>query len=199
MRKWLAGAIALLVLVVLVWMQMRSDDPEPVVAEHVAAPAAAAAPAVIPAAAKGSSAAAQAAAPEDELDLPERSGKIDPRSDEFFNKFDDVVPRELTRNAARCYEGRHGSLHRNQKLSLRFKTRIRDGKVIISDVTIKESTLNDAALETCFIQEVARSTWKDDELPDWEQDDELVLRPERGMKKFWRDNEDYVGPEAPRL
>jgi len=66
-------------------------------------------------------------------------------------------------------------------------------------VTIKESTLSDPALETCFIQEVQRSSWKDSELPDWEQDDELVLRPERGMKKYWKDNVDYVGGVAPPL
>jgi len=66
-------------------------------------------------------------------------------------------------------------------------------------VTIKESTLEDSALETCFIQEVARSSWKDAELPDWDQDDEVVLRPERGMKKFWKDNMDYVGAAAPPL
>src|SRR5262249_38283309 len=155
----------------------------------MAAPAPAAAPAAKPA----PSEAPAAAAPE-----PERPAKLDPRSDEFFNKFDDVVPNRLTRKAAKCYEGRHGQLHRNQKLSLRFKTKIVNGEVSVHDVTIKESTLNDSALETCFIQEVMRSTWKDDELPDWEQDDELVIRPERGMKKFWRDNIDYVGAEAPR-
>jgi len=78
------------------------------------------------------------------------------------------------------------------------QTKIVNGEVSVHDVTIKESTINDPALETCFIQEVMRATWKDDELPDWEQDDELVIRPERGMKKFWRDNIDYVGAEAPR-
>src|SRR5215471_11572759 len=69
---------------------------------------------------------------------PERPAKLDPRSDEFFNKFDDVVPNRLTRNAAKCYEGRHGQLHRNQKLSLRFKTKIVNGEVSVHDVTIKE-------------------------------------------------------------
>jgi hypothetical protein len=204
MRKWLAGALALLVLVILLWMQLRS--PEPAVAAHAAAPAAAAVPAVPKvdrAAAIGppavAQAAPQAAPPEQELDLPERSAKIDPKSDEFFTRFDEVVPRELTRNAARCYEGRHGQLHRNQGLKLKYKIRIVNGQVTVRDITVKESTIEDPALETCFLQEVARSTWKDDELPDWEQDDELVIRPERGMKKYWRDNVDYVGPEAPRL
>lgn len=202
MRKWLAGAIALLVLAVVLWMQLQSPVARPVVAEHAVSPAAAAAPAVGPAAGSGTSAVAQAAAPaapEPELDVPERPAKIDPRSDEFFTRFDEVVPRELTRNAARCYEGRHGQLHRNQGLKLKYKIRIAKGQVTVHDITVKESSIEDSALETCFIQEVARSSWKDDELPDWEQDDELVIRPERGMKKYWRDNADYVGPEAPRL
>ena len=202
MRKWLAGAVALLVLAVVLWMQLRSPDAEPIAAEHAAPPAAAAVPAVVPAAASGPPAVAQAAAQtaaEPELDVPERGAKIDPKGDEFFTRFDEVVPRELTRNAAKCYEGRHGQLHRNQGLKLKYKIRIAGGQVTIRDVTIKESTIEDPALETCFIQEVARSTWKDDELPDWEQDDELVIRPERGMKKYWRDNVDYVGPEAPRM
>ena len=200
MGKWLAaGGVVLIALVVLLWLQMQPSDPVP--RAHAAV-----VPAEVPQAAVPSVAAAPppkapaAAAPAEAVPAPSPApGKLDPRSDEFFYKFDEVVPQRLARNAAKCYEGRHGSLHRNQKLSLRFKTKIVDGEVTVKDVTIKESTLGDAALETCFIQEVARSTWKDAELPDWEQDDEVVLRPERGMKKFWRDNMDYVGAEAPKL
>src|SRR5262245_33661788 len=197
MGKWLAvGGIALLALALLLWLQMRPEEAAP--ATRQVAPPSSPSPTVAAAPAK----AAAAAATEDEAEPPAEPAaapaKLDPRSDAFFYKFDEVVPNRLTRNAAKCYEGRHGQLHRNQKLSLRFKTKIVNGEVTVHDVTIKESTLNDSALETCFIQEVLRSTWKDDELPDWEQDDELVIRPERGMKKFWRDNVDYVGAEAPR-
>lgn len=192
-KKWLlAGGVAIVAILVLLWLQMGPSDPPPAGHKRVAAaPTQLAMVTDRPAAAP---VAAPAAAPPPEVP----PGKLDPRSDEFFYKFDEVVPKALTRNAAKCYEGRHGQLHRNQKLSLRFKTRIVNGQVTVRDVTIKESTLNDPALETCFIQEVQRSTWKDDDLPDWEQDDELVLRPERGMKKFWKDNVDYVGAEAPR-
>jgi hypothetical protein len=201
MAKWLAaGGVAIVAILLLLWLQMK-DDPAPT-AHAVAAPAppaqiamAAAKPEPVkPGAAPATDEPPAAAPPEPEP----KPGKLDPRSDEFFNKFDDVVPNRLTRNAAKCYEGRHGQLHRNQKLSLRFKTKIVNGEVSVHDVTIKESTIGDPALETCFIQAVQRSTWKDDELPDWEQDDELVIRPERGMKKFWQDNVDYVGAEAPR-
>jgi hypothetical protein len=198
MGKWLAaGGLAIAVILVLLWLQLGSTDPAPVTrAPSAPAPTKVAMAAARPAA--PAPAAAATAPVTDEAPPPAAApAKLDPRSDEFFYKFDDVVPNRLTRNAAKCYEGRHGQLHRNQKLSLRFKTRIHGGEVSIHDVTIKESTLNDPALETCFIQEIQRASWKDDELPDWEQDDELVLRPERGMKKFWRDNVDYVGGEAP--
>ena len=191
MAKWLAaGGVAVVALLILLLLQMRPSTPAPVA--HKPAP-----PATQVAMLAKPVAAVPAAEPAAEPEVP--PGKLDPRSDEFFYKFDELMPKTLTRNAAKCYEGRHGQLHRNQKLSLRFKTRIVNGEVSIHDVKIKESTLNDPALETCFIQEVQRSAWKDNELPDWEQDDELVLRPERGMKKYWKDNIDYVGAAAPRL
>lgn len=198
-KKWLlAGGIAILAILLVLWLQMRPSDAPPVTHKAAdAAPAQVAMAAAKPAAAKPTAAVAEPAEEPPPPDVP--PGKLDPRSDEFFYKFDEAMPKTLTKNAAKCYEGRHGQLHRNQKLSLRFKTKIVNGQVTVRDVTIKESTLNDPALETCFIQEVQRSTWKDDELPDWEQDDELVLRPERGMKKYWKDNVDYVGAVAPPL
>jgi hypothetical protein len=196
MGKWLAiGGVLLLALLLLLWREMRPTEARtaPARARETAAPdPSIAAPTPAPAPVPAVAAAAPAAVPE------ARPAKLDPRSDEFFYKFDETIPKVLTRNAAKCYEGRHGSLHRNQKLSLRYKVKVVDGAVVVHDVTIKESTLHDAALETCFIQQVQRSTWKDDELPDVAIDDELVLRPERGMKKFWQDNVDYVGTEAPR-
>jgi hypothetical protein len=199
MKKWLVtGGLVILVLVLLLWREMQ-----PPLAQAMPAlahkPAAALAPATeTQAAARKPATALAEAEPVAVATADPKPAKLDPRSDEFFYKFDEMIPKVLTRNAAKCYEGRHGSLHRNQKLSLRYKVQVVNGEVQVHDVTIKESTLHDSALETCFIQEVQRSTWKDDELPDVAIDDELVLRPERGMKKYWRDNIDYVGDEAPR-
>jgi len=201
MGKWLAaGAVALLVLMALLWTQIRPSASSvavhkpaaPRVAEVVDSPGTAAYLANVQSGAGGNP-----DHPAPEPVVP--PGKIDPRSDAFFQKFDEVVPRRLTENAAKCYEGRHGTLHRNQKLSLMFKTKIVNGVVTVQDVKIKENTLNDSALENCFIQQVQGSSWKDDELPDWEQDDQLVLRPERGMKKYWQENINATGPEAPPL
>jgi len=198
MSKWLAaGGLVVIVLLLLLWREMRPTDAKPVapVKSHELAvaptPAAIEVPAALPA-----PAAAEVVQPASTPDA--KPAKLDPRSDEFFYRFDETIPKVLTRNAAKCYEGSHGKLHRNQKLSLRYKVKVVNGEVGIHDVTIKESTLGDSALETCFIQAVQRSTWTDDQLPDVGIDDELVLRPERGMKKYWQDNMDYVGAEAPR-
>jgi hypothetical protein len=140
----------------------------------------------------------EVASAEPKVVADDKPAKMDVRSDEFFNKFDEAIPKVLTRNAAKCYEGRHHSLHRNQKLSLRYKVHTVNGQVVVSDVTIKDNTIHDPALESCFIQQVLHSTWKDDSFPDFAMDDELVLRPERGMKKYWKEDMDYVGAEAPK-
>jgi len=199
MKKWLVAAgLVILVLVLLLWREMQ-----PLAQATPAQPHKPAAAALVPATEHHAAAEKPAPAPAEAAPVAVaatdgKPAKLDPRSDEFFYKFDELIPKVLTRNAAKCYEGHHGSLHRNQKLSLRYKVQVVNGEVQVHDVTIKESTLHDAGLETCFIQAVQRSTWKDDELPDVAIDDELVLRPERGMKKYWQDNIDYVGDEAPR-
>lgn len=201
MGKWLAiggGVVVLLLLLLL--REMRSTDARTAPVKPQA-PVAAHEQVATPAAAAGVSAAMAPAAAAPTAPVAATDGKpakLDPRSDEFFYKFDETIPKVLTRNAAKCYDGRSGSLQRNQKLSLNYKVKVVNGEVLVQDVKIKESTLNDSALETCFIQAVQRSTWKDDALPDVTIDDMVVLRPERGMRKYSQENIDYVGAEAPR-
>jgi hypothetical protein len=188
MRKWITAACAILVIAVLV--MLRSEVLSPGESMAAAAPKAlrSASPPAVPAPAAIAPAPTPAPAPE----APQPPKKLDPQSDAFFYKFDEVVPARLTRAAATCYEGaRH--VHRNQKLKLGFKTHIVDGEVTVVDVKVLESTLDYPGLEACFIREVSAVHWHDDALPNWEQDDQLVLRPERGMKKFMRENMEYEG------
>ncbi len=185
MGKWLAlAALAVLALALVVLRQLGQPGLEaeaaPVrvrPAEVVLAPVAAPAARIV--------VAAPAAAPAAEV-----PARIDVQSDAFFYTFQEVVPKVLSRNAARCYEGIATRVHRNQKLVLAFKTRIAAGVVTVRDVVITTSTLDNPALEACFLQEVQRSTWTDPALPDWEADDELVIRPERGLKKYLRASQD---------
>lgn len=184
MRTWLAlAALAVLALALVVLRQLGDvADAAPVpgrpaVATTARAPAIAAAPApVAPAVVAPPAEAAPA--------------RIDVQSDAFFYAFQEVVPKVLSRNAASCYEGIAKRVHRNQKLVLAFKTRIAAGVVTIHDVVATTDTLDDRALTACFVQQVQRSTWTDPALPDWEADDELVIRPERGLKKYLRASQD---------
>jgi hypothetical protein len=187
MAKWLvAGAIVIAALAVLLWMQIREPSAAPSPSGEAAKPSTA----------TGTVAAPSAAATKPEavaLAEPDQPKKLDPQSDAFFYRFDETVPANLTRAAADCYTGGLNRVHRNQKLKLGFKTRIVKGEVTVTELKVLESTLNNPALEACFVQKVTAAHWHDDELPDWTQDDQLVIRPERGMKKFTKENMDYEG------
>lgn len=199
MAKWLVGAgIAIVVMLVLLWRQLDDSSataapppPKPVAVavtqptpSDVATPVAVEPVAVVP-------------VPEP---VPERKKKIDVESDEFFHKFQEVVPAVLSRNAVKCYEGISKRVNRSQSVVYKFKVKIKDGVVTIKDTAVERSSLGDgnSALETCFLQEIARSTWTDAELPDWEAEDQLTISPERGLKKYTRENIEYVGEPAPR-
>ncbi len=186
MTKWLAaGTVLVLALLAVLWMQIREPSAAPVVAARKADVAAA--PAQV--AAQAAPVAPKAAVAAE----PDKPKKLDPASDAFFYKFDEQVPPALTAEAAKCYSGGLHRVHRNAKVKLGYTIAIKDGVLAISNVHVIESTVNDKQLEECFAREVAKVTWRDDELPDWKQDDELVIRPERGMKKFTAENRNYEG------
>ena len=179
-KKLAAGAIVVLVGLALIYWQMR--DPHTAVAQAPALPAR-----VAPTA---QAVAAVAAAHE----APRADGKIDPASDAFTYHYDEVIDQAMTAQAAKCYSGGLHRVHRNQKLKLSYTTTIKNGVVSVGDVKIVESTINDKALESCFAREAAKATWRDDALPDYVSKNEtLVIRPERGMKKFTKENLDYQG------
>lgn len=186
MGKWLAAATAAVIaLLAMLWLQIR----EPAVTAHVA-PKQVVQVTVTP---EQNRVAALRKIGEHVASAEKKAGKLDPKSDAFFYKFDEAIPPALTAEAAKCYTGGLHRVHRNAKVKLGYKITIKDGVLGITDVKVLESTVNDKALEACFAREVAKVTWKDDELPDWAQDDELVIRPERGMKKFTAENLAYEG------
>lgn len=195
MGKWLAaGGIALIAALLLMWKQVSSSSAEP-------SPAPLAPTKVEQAAAPPG--AAPAARPEnvldEELPVDETPKKLEKASDEFFYAFTEKVPKVLSKDAAECYAGKLGSKNRNAKLVLNFNVKVRSGKVTIDDVKVAMSTLNDPALESCFIQKVSRSGWEDASLPDEDWPDELVIRPERGLKKYVKENVEYLGDETHKL
>jgi hypothetical protein len=85
-------------------------------------------------------------------------------------------------------------VHRNAKVKLTFRDRIKNGEVTIYDVKVDpETTITDKALVDCFVKKASEFHWHDDQLPDWDQADMLLIRPERGMKKHTKENMEYQG------
>jgi hypothetical protein len=188
MKKILAGiaTAGVIALVILIWIQMHETvDAAPAPKQEMAAPA----PVAVAEKAKLAAIAKQVAAAEPQ------NGKVSPASDEFFYRFDDLQPSMLTRNAAKCYTGGLHRVHRNQKVKLAFNNRIVNGEVTVTDVRVvkDETTIDDPEMVECFRHEVEATHWHDDTLPDWNAPDELVIRPERGMKKFTKENLEYEG------
>ena len=185
MGKWLAIAAALvLALLALLWFQI--NEPATAVAS-ASQREAAAEPAQDPAIAQLARAAEQV------REAEARGDKIDPASDAFTYAFDERVPPLLTMQAAKCYTGGINRVHRNQSVKFGYNLKIKDGKVTVHDVRVIESKISDQRLIDCFAQEIAAVTWTDNQLPDWQQEDELVISPERGMKKFTKENLEYEG------
>lgn len=187
MKKVLAAVavVGVVALVILIWIQLHETvSAAPAPGHEVAAPLA---PLAIAERAKLAAIAKQitAADPQD--------GKVSPASDEFFYRFDDLQPSMLTRNAAKCYTGGLHRVHRNQKVKLAFHNKIVNGEVTVTDVKVVESTIDDPAMVECFRHEVEITHWHDDTLPNWDAPDELVIRPERGMKKYTKEDMDYEG------
>ncbi|MBX3159624.1 MAG: hypothetical protein KF773_26880 [Deltaproteobacteria bacterium] len=142
---------------------------------------------------------------------PDGKKIIDTGSDDFYKHFIEIIPKRLWKEAAVCYEGRLGTRHRNSKMKLLFDVVVKNGVATIQNTRVgpdeedgSVNTINDSAVESCFFQHVARYTWNaNDDMPEgyampaeYRYEDSLVIRPERS-KKYYKDNVDYVGGEAP--
>lgn len=186
---WLAAAAAVIaVLVIALWLQIRGPALAAVPATAHATPVHVDTVPELVQKHELAGIAAQAVA------APAQTGKVSPASDEFFHQFYDVQPAILTRNAARCYGGGLDRVHRNGKVKLTFTNRIVDGEVTVEDVSVSgDTTIDSKQLIDCFIRAVKATHWHDDSLPDWSGPDELVLRPERGMKKYSEASLKYEG------
>jgi hypothetical protein len=196
MGKWLAalGAI-LLVVLVLLWRELDSSSAAPLPPVKPEAPAQVAqAPEPKPEVKQPEAPAAEAPDPSKE--------KMDPQSDEFFREHDEIVVPNMMRSAVKCWDSlpaaKRQSFHRNQSLVAKFKQKIRNGVVTIEGLEVERSTINDPALEACFVQQLRSTTWTNPRLPDWDQEDQIKLGP-RTLKKYTRENIEYVGAEAPPL
>ena len=121
--------------------------------------------------------------------------KVNPNSDEFLDRFVERQPRAASAAAMSCYRGTTHRKTMDQWIKFSFVSHVKNGEVTFSDVKTKESRLDDRDLETCMLAAVANTHWHDDSLPDVDSyEDETVLNPERGGKKYLHDNDDDATP-----
>ena len=189
MKKLLAiGTFGLLVLLGLIWHQLHEPaEAAPAPVTQVATAPVADVPAAPPSGLQ--KVAAKVA------EANEKAGKLDPASDAFFEAFWERAPGEPQVNAATCYTGGMNRVHRNAKLKLWVDIKVRNGEVTYNNVQIDpETTITDKTLVECMVKQVAATHWHDDSLPDYDLPrDEVLIRPERGMKKYTQENRDYQG------
>ena len=200
-KKWLGiAALALIAILIVMWRQVDTDvsaAPEAKPVQVAQAPVQQAlTPITVPPSAP-EVVEAPAAPLEEKTD---DGGKYDPQSDEFFYKHDEIVVPQVMRSAVKCWEALEPAkkklFHRNQSIVIKFKQKIVNGTVTMYDAKVERSSIKDPALESCFYKQVIATTWHDDKLPDWEQDDEVKISP-RVLKKYTRENIEYEGREAP--
>ncbi|MGZ3429103.1 MAG: hypothetical protein ACXVCV_20765 [Polyangia bacterium] len=167
MRTWGIVLLSLAGFGFALWLARGGDAPKPPTTIATAAPAAVAQPfprfgVAAPAATTATGAEAKAA-----------PTKLDVKSDRFRNRLDEQIPSRLYAEAARCYKG---GLQRDQRMDLTYRIRVTDGNVTIGDIRVTESTLGDSSLERCIRDKIVAARWRDDELPDLEEDDDLFMR-----------------------
>ena len=99
--------------------------------------------------------------------------KIAPDSPVLRNRIEEQIPRQLYAEAARC---NHRGLDKDKRLDLTYHLRVSGGEVSVGNLRTIESTLDDAALEGCIRDRLLAKKWRDDALPDLEEDDDLYMR-----------------------
>src|SRR5690349_16093055 len=120
-----AAGVVLLVVLWLLWRQLDSSGDEPSKPVATASAVEPAKPAAPTAKVADVSPGATAEPAKDEL-----VKKMDPDSDDFFYKHDEMVVPRLSRNAVKCIEGLAEKIDdRNKSVVLKFKQHVRNGKV----------------------------------------------------------------------
>jgi hypothetical protein len=120
--------------------------------------------------------------------------KLNPKSVAYVRRMDDQIPTHLYSEASRCYKG---GGKRDDRLDLTYHIRVTSGAVSIENVRVSDSTLADAQLERCILDTVSHAQWRDDQLPDLQEEGDLDMRV-AGFTAYLAnaDDDDAVGGNA---
>lgn len=180
-RGLIAGVVVMLIGIAFFLFSGRSSSPRPV---QVATPPIAQIAQIAPVVAAVVSAPPVTPPKKVEVFREEEApppGKLDPKSDAFVELVDEIIPRRLySRVADRCYQRNYPDW---QKIKLSIKERAVGGQYMITEVSIMESNIESKEMRDCIVDAVRGASWAADEMPDWEDEDELFIRVS-GMKKY---------------
>jgi hypothetical protein len=120
--------------------------------------------------------------------------KLNPKSAAYARRMDDQIPTHLYAEASHCYKG---GGKRDDRLDLTYRIRVSNGSVGLFDVRVSDSTLADTQLERCILDTVSHAVWRDDQLPDLQEEGDLDMRV-AGFTAYLAnaDDDDAVGGNA---
>lgn len=106
-----------------------------------------------------------------------------PGTEEFSERLDYGIPYKFRDVVSDCYpDEKEGGLNPDLKLKLGYQLRVVNGEVFATDIKVMTSELP-KELEDCMVSAVKESRWQYDDMPDWSEDHELLIRL-RGLRKF---------------
>jgi len=99
--------------------------------------------------------------------------KLSLKDEALRTRLDENIPSRLYAEAAHCYKGGGDP---NERVDLSYRISVADGAVSFSNLRVTDSTLSDRALERCIRDRILAAKWRDDELPDLDEEDDLYMR-----------------------
>jgi hypothetical protein len=165
--------IALLVTIVATWYLRRDGAPLPQAA-RIAAPAS-------PTLARLRLPVGEAAQPAPQPTPPAAvaspfGNKLGLKDEALRERLDEGIPARLYAEAARCYQGDGSIRDRDERLDLTYHIQVQDGEVTFNRLRVNDDTLTNRTLERCIRERIAAAHWRDDDLPDLDEDDDLFLK-----------------------
>jgi len=172
------------------WLARGGDPPKTTMTPAAAATANAPAPSALPRPFAPTRAATNSGAVATEQPAV---AKLNPKSDAYVRRMDDQIPTHLYAEASHCYKG---GGKRDDRLDLSYRIRVANGAVSIFDVRVADSTLGDTQLERCILDTVSHAQWRDDQLPDLQEEGDLYMRVAGFSAYLANADDDAVGGSA---
>jgi hypothetical protein len=120
--------------------------------------------------------------------------KLGLKDEALRERLDEAIPARLYAEAARCYQGDGSIRDRDERLDLTYHIQVQDGEVTFNRLRVVDDTLTDRALERCIRERITAAHWRDEDLPDLDEDDDLFLKV--GMFRKYLAKADDAAPPA---